>query len=146
MKVYDFKIPGSLCQLIDDGVWPDENSSINRQEREPLISKEVVQRIFPDFDKIVLMKPPFHTIGDEAKVWNDFWVTFLTNFGEIDYDKAVVIADFGLGSDSVIILYYESTNLPVVMYLNWPFVEQKICHSWVKTHDSFDSFIKDIDL
>ena len=76
MKVYDFKIPGSLCQLIDDGVWPDENSSINRQEREPLISKEVVQRIFPDFDKIVLMKPPFHKLEMRQKFGMIFGLLF----------------------------------------------------------------------
>ena len=49
----------------------------------------------------------------------------------IDYDKALItIADFGLGSDSPIILYYDSLDSPTVMYLRWSGNGQHIRHQW----------------
>ena len=99
MQVHKFAIPQSLSQVIENGQWPGSISDYYRQEANPPIDEEVVQRIFPDFDKIVFMNPPFHTIGDKVENGNDFWVSFLTNFGEINYDKAVIVADFGSGYD-----------------------------------------------
>ncbi len=144
MQANEFIIPQYLLHLIEGGQWPNTIEEVQRQEKEWVVDRDVVERIFPDFDRIVFMKPPFHTIGDEVKGGNDFWVSFLTNYGEIDYDKAVIIADFGLGSDAVIILYYENIASPVVMYLQWLFIEQKLHHKWVRTHNTFENFIEEI--
>jgi hypothetical protein len=153
MKVHEFKIPNSLCELINSGVWPDETSlsgSFYQQEfKVPIIKKEALKH-FPDFDKycntIVLYKPPFRTIADNVQQGNDYWIKGLSNVGQIDYKKAVMIADFGFGSDSVIILYYENTEEPSIMYLKYYLEDSSVHHAWVKTHNSFDEFAKDIGL
>ena len=91
------------------------------------------------------MHPPFHTIQDEVADGNDFWTTGLSNAGEIDYRKALIIADFGPGSDSPIILYYRA-QAPVVIYLKWIIIDGIVQHSWVQTHASFDAFATDVGL
>ena len=92
------------------------------------------------------MPPPFHPIADEIEQGNEFWVQYLTNYGEIDYSKAVIIADFGIGTDSPIILYYDDSEAPKIMYLKWSFSGSEIRHSWVCTHNSFEEFAIDTGL
>ncbi len=138
-----------LNKLILDGVWPDEKWStaqLTQQEIDPIIGKEGTQKLSPNEDKIVLSSPPFHTIADEVDHGNEFWVSYLTNYGEIDYSNALIIADFGIGSDSPIILYYENSEAPKIMYLKWSSNGLSIQHSWVCTHGSFEEFAIDIGL
>lgn len=144
-----FRIPDLLNKLILEGVWPNEKWStaqFTQQEIDPIIGREGTQKVSPDDDKIVLMRPPFHTIADEVNHDNTFWVRDLTNYGEIDYSKAVIIADFGLGSDSPIILYYDDSESPKVMYLKWSISGSDIHHSWVCTHSSLEKFAADTGL
>lgn len=153
MKVNGLEIPNSLCESIKDGKWPDENSlsgSFYQQEfKNPIIKKEALIH-FPDFDKyfttIILYRPPFHTISDDIRDGNDSWNEWLTNVGQIDYEKAVIIADFGYGSDSVIILYYGNTDSPSIMYLKYFIEDRNVKHNWIKTHNSFDEFASDIGM
>ena len=144
-----FKIPDLLNKLIVDGVWSNENWStaqFTQQETIPIIGREGTQKESPDDEKIVLMCPPFHTIANEVDHGNDFWVRYLTNYGEIDYSKAVIIAHFGLGSDSSIILYYDNIEAPKIMYLKWSINGSDIHHSWICTHLSFEKFADDTGL
>jgi hypothetical protein len=90
--------------------------------------------------------PPFRTIADDVAAGNSWWVTALTNVGEVDYSKALIIADFGMGSDSPIVLYYESPDHPVVKYLHWEWRNHRPAHSWKQTHSSFSDFARDINL
>ncbi len=145
----NFKIPALIDKLVSAGIWPDENWStaqFGRLETQPIIGREATHKVSPDDEKIVLMPVPFHTIADEVDGGNEFWTRHLTNYGEIDYHKAVIIADFGLGSDSPIILYYENNEEPKVMYLKWSFNNSKVEHAWVCTHDTFEAFAFDIGL
>ena len=108
---------------------------------DPLLGEEAAQKLSPEDDRIILMPPPFHTIADEVEDVNDFWTTGVTNPSEIDYSKALIIADFGLGSDSSIVLYYGATAAPSVLYLKWEGSGNAIRHKWVETHSSFDDFV-----
>lgn len=92
------------------------------------------------------MPPPFHTIGDEVRKGNDFWTSDITNVGEIDYDSALIIADFGPGSDSPIVLYYKTDTQPSVMYLRWIGDGDAIRHQWIETHATFAAFASAIGL
>jgi hypothetical protein len=141
-----FEIPSELKMLIEQGEWPQTNSNPYDQELNPIIGAEVTKRIWPDEDKIILMPPPFHTIKDEVDHGNTFWTEFLTNVGEIDYSKALIIADFGAGTDSPIILYYADED-PSIMYLRWSFGSQgPLKHSWICTHKSFNEFARSVGL
>jgi hypothetical protein len=110
------------------------------QELKPILGKDAAPKLSSHDDRIVLMPPPFHTIGDEVRGGNHFWKTGVTDPKEIDYDKALIIADFGMGSDSPIVLYYEPKDSARVMYLRWIGNGQDIRHEWVETHRSFDDF------
>ena len=139
-----YELPAMLNKLIESGVWATGNS--NQQELRPLLGKEAAQKLSAEDRRIVLMTPPFHTIGDEVRGGNNFWKTGVTNPNEIDYERALIIADFGLGSDSPIILYYETANSPTVMYLRWLGNGQNIRHQWVETHTTFDEFASAVGL
>src|SRR5262245_18126993 len=110
-----FELPAMLAKLIESGVWPTTNP--NSQELRPLLGKDAAQKLSREDDRIVRMTPPFHTIGDEVRCGNALWKNGVTTPEEINYDKALIFADFGLGSDSPIILYYELPDSPNVMYL-----------------------------
>ena len=147
MHVHDLEIPALLVELIDRGVWPRSAEEVNSQNLQPILGKEAARMLSPDDDRIVLMAPPFHTISDEVRGGNIFWNKDLTNVGEIDYGKAVIVADFGFGSDSPIILYYAKENqIPVVMCLRWQGNGADITHAWIQTHSTFGQFATDVGL
>lgn len=146
MREHRFTLPERLSELIEDGSWPRSQADVNRQNLEPILGEEAAHALSQEDDRIVLMTPPFHTISDEVGWGNDFWTTHLSNVGEIDYAKAVIIADFGLGSDSPIILYYEHQDRPIVMYLKWSVEGRKARQQWIRTHNSFEDFATDVGL
>ena len=140
MRVHNLTIPDALCRLIESGVWPNAETpggEIVRQDIQPILGKDAAHALSANDDRIVMMRPPFHTIADEVAGGNNFWVSGVTNANEIDYEKAIIIADFGIGSDSPIILYYGGTESPVVMYLQWSGSGSEIRQKWVQTHRSF---------
>lgn len=143
MQIHGLKIPETLCRLIESGIWPNADTpwqEINRQDCDPILGVEAAHALSPEDNRIVMMKPPFHTIADEVAGGNKFWVTGVTNATEIDYEKAVVIADFGIGSDSPIILLYRDMDPPIIMYLRWSGNGNNIQHKWTQTHESFEDF------
>jgi hypothetical protein len=138
------KLPGLLKSLIDQGVWPREGQNANDQEFNPIIPKEAVEKVFPGNSKLILMPPPYCTITEEK---NSFYTENISCVGQILYDRAVCIADFGAGSDSPVILYYQSSDDPCVMYLRWHEKELGVMNQdWIKSHDSFEEFVQDIGL
>jgi hypothetical protein len=84
-------------------------------------------------------------ISDEVAAGNRYWIDFLTNVGEIDYRHALIIADFGIGSDSPLILYYDETE-PCVMLLHWSGGATPVQHAWLRTHPSFATFAQAVGL
>lgn len=141
-----FDILSELKMLIEQGEWPQAGSNRFDQETNPIVGTEVTKRIWPNEEKIILTPPPFHTIKDEVDHGNTFWTEFLTNVGEIDYSIALIIADFGAGTDSPIILYYDDDD-PSIMYLKWSGGGQfPLKHSWICTHNSFNEFARDVGL
>lgn len=136
-------IPVLLSNLIASGVWTPPGS---RDGEWRALGKAAARKLSPDDDQLVLVPPPFLTIADNVAEGNSWWMTDLTNVGEIDYYKALIIADFGMGSDSPIVLYYKSPVNPVVMYLQWTWKNQRSIHRWKQTHSSFLEFALDIGL
>ncbi len=146
MAAPQLQLPASLQKLIDSAVWPVAANSVVRQELNTLLGLQAARKLSPIDDKIILMPPPFHTIADEVAGGNSFWTDFLTNVGAIDYAKALIVADFGMGTDSPIILYYDTPE-PSVLYLHWSGGGSiPLKHTWVRTHPSFDAFAKDVEL
>lgn len=143
MMTSDLPIPSLLADLIRSGKWTPTGTLCGGMFN---LGDSAAHRLSVDDNQLILMPPPFHSIGDEVLDGNAWWMTDLTNVGQIDYERALIIADFGMGSDSPIILYYETTSEPVVMYLKWTWHGRKPSHSWKQTHSSFEDFAADVGL
>jgi hypothetical protein len=93
--------------------------------------------------------PPscFQTLARESATTGV--VKFWSKFGawhEIRPELALVIADFGLGSDAPIVLdYQDDQNSPSVMRLKWGSSDGRIFdgthNHWVRCADGFEEFI-----
>jgi hypothetical protein len=136
--VGDLALPERLLSLIESGLWPRTNSEASRQDLNPFLSKERVRLIAPDENSLYLYPPPFQTIAkrvieDKANFW--------TKFGALDQitpERCIDIGDFGIGSDTAIVLdYREGPHDPKVIRLQW---RTPLPNAWVHCADSFDAF------
>jgi len=93
---------------------------------------------------IYLLPPPFFTVREQS-VRNDFWNWPQSDPFGIDFDLALVIGDFGLGSDAPILLDYriDMAN-PRVIRLRWP--DDGSPNRWVVMADDFRSFVEALGL
>jgi hypothetical protein len=115
-----FALPASLNELLASGIWPNDAKTAMGQNLRSVVAAERVRRFAAEEDQIYLHSPPFRTIADEVAsaspiVVDEFWKVF----GALDQivpEKALVIGDFGLGSDAPIILDYarDSFDPPVL--------------------------------
>lgn len=102
--------------MIEICVWPSDLDSENKISYS--IKTERVKLIAPDESKIYLYAPPFVNVakcGSDHEFWQKFGA-----LAQIDAERALIIADFGLGADSPIILDYARNRLnPPVFRLQW---------------------------
>jgi hypothetical protein len=129
-------LPTRLRQIIETGRWPKTLDEEIHQNIRSLVPKERIQSFAPEQDRIYLFRPPFRTIaqrmsGAEGAFWSRWGA-----LGEIAPELALDIADFGLGTDSAIVLDYRQENPPVIR-LVWRKPEP---NEWVRCADSFDEF------
>jgi hypothetical protein len=138
----DLPLPTLLCDLIAAGVWPAERSAVWAQYQRPLASAERVRKLAAEEKEIHLFSPPFHTIADEVAsasvvVVNEFWKRHGA-LDEIIAEKALILGDFGLGSDAPIILNYAVDALdPPVFRLRWAPNQP---NKWVQGARNFGEF------
>ena len=114
-------LPDGLNRLLASGVWPSADGPPMTQRGHPVIPADRVRRFAPDESEICLHRPPFHTIAEERAGGGagDFWKRF-GGLHQIDPEQALILGDFGLGSDSPIILDYSRDPLrPPVLRLRW---------------------------
>lgn len=118
----ELPLPELLTRLIATGVWPSAaGPSMTAQQLKPLIPAERVRRFAPQESLICLQPSPFHTIAAE-QAWRssgDFWEQFC-RLDQIVPERALIVGDFGLGSDAPIILdFARDAEKPPVLYLRW---------------------------
>jgi hypothetical protein len=103
------------------------------------MSANRVRRFAKEESLICLQPPPFTTIAQQqaAGGTDGFW----KRFGALDQivpEKALIIGDFGLGSDSPIILdFARNASNPPVLRLRWG---PNRCNEWVQGARDFDEF------
>ncbi|MEM9563980.1 MAG: hypothetical protein AAGA93_15265 [Actinomycetota bacterium] len=118
----DLPLPPLLLTLVDDGRWPATAEVARRQHLAPLVSAERIAAVADDQDSLYLYPPPFQTVAEDIAILDEAGWTFWPEFGsthELDPALALIIGDFGLGSDSPILLDYRSTPEPTVLRLAW---------------------------
>jgi hypothetical protein len=90
--------------------------------------------------------PPFRTIAKVrgAGGAGDFWERFGA-LDQIDPERALIIGDFGLGSDSPVILDYAlNPSSPPVLRLRWG--PRGLGNEWVQGARDFDEFAEMLGL
>ena len=143
----NFLLPPGLVRLIAIGVWPSASGPATTvQQFNPLVAPERVQCFAEDETLICLQPPPFHTIADYVSGGGagDFWQRFGA-LNQIVPEQALVIGDFGLGSDSAIILDFavNQTN-PPVLRLRWHSECKRT--EWTQGAKDFDDFTEMLGL
>jgi hypothetical protein len=132
------KIPDELHALIAEGIWPRDHAASLAQNNRSVIPSEVIQRFAPDEERLFLYPPPFCTPqqGIDRRP-GSFWLDPRSATNEIDPALALVIGDFGLGSDAAIILDYRTQEFdPKVLRLRW--AEEG--NHWVECAKTFSEF------
>lgn len=134
-------LPPRLTKLIAAGDWPSTSGpSMTMQQLHPTIPADRVRRFAAEESLICLQPPPFHTVAQERAAGGsgDFWQRFGA-LDQIDPNRAVIIGDFGLGSDSPIVLDYgrDAFN-PPVLRLRWG--PRGVGNEWVQGARDFDEF------
>lgn len=142
-----FNLPPGLARLITAGVWPSAaGPSMIAQQLHPTIDADRVRRFAAEEWLICLQPPPFPTIVQERAAGGvgDFWERFGA-LDQIDPERALIIGDFGLGSDSPIILDFgrDASNPPVLRLLWGPRGQG---NQWVQGARDFDEFAEMLGL
>ncbi len=147
MSERNLRVPPLLDALVASGRWPATPQASLRQNVEPLVSPERITALAPGEEWLYLYPPPFksvasHVADHEINGWS-FWVESGA-LHELDPDRALIIGDFGLGSDTPILLDYRQGDDPGVLRLAWPpSVEGDSppgSITWVVLADSFEDF------
>jgi hypothetical protein len=136
-------LPGQLERLVASGVWPFDYKASMSQNIRPIVSSDRVRKFAPEEDFIYLSYPPFRTIAHEVEsaslaVAVEYWEKFGA-LRQIVPEMALIIGDFGLGSDAPIILNY-AVNMadPPVFRLHW----RPDNHTeWLLGATNFDEFV-----
>jgi hypothetical protein len=142
----ELPLPAGLTRLLATGIWPSAHGpSMTAQQLNPAIPADRVRRFAEEESLICLEPPPFPTIAQErlAGGAGGFWERFGA-LDQIDPEKALIIGDFGLGSDSPIILdFARNASNPPVLRLRWG-PDQR--NEWVQGARDFDEFAEMLGL
>jgi hypothetical protein len=133
--------PVLLEGLLAAGRWPRTVEEQQRQNLAKLVPAERVRRLAPEESTIFLFAPPFRTVRDNASS-NSYWMDSMAAPSEIDFDLALVIGDFGLGSDAPILLDYREA--PCVIRLRWSLDGGE--NHWVMMAPDFETFVRELGL
>jgi hypothetical protein len=132
-------IPPLLTELIAAGRWPNTTDEERRQNVRPLVSADRVRAFAPEEETICLYCPPFRTVQERVAHNEKVWTSATAAPEQITFDKALVIGDFGLGSDAPILLDYRaSATRPCVLRLRWQGRGDR--NRWVEIAPDFDTF------
>lgn len=93
---------------------------------------------------VYLLAPPFHTVREQSRS-NPFWTWPMAAPDGIDFDLALDIGDFGMGSDAPILLDYRVSLVePRVIRLQWS--NDGKDNKWVVMAPSFRTFVETLAL
>ena len=136
-----FDLPPGLARLITEGVWPTRaGPSMVAQQLHPSIPADRVRQFAAEEGCICLQPPPVPTLAEVVAAGGagDFWERFGA-LDQIDPARAVLIADFGIGADAVVVLdYARDPANPPVLRLRW--AERGVGNQWVQGARDFDEF------
>jgi hypothetical protein len=90
------EVPGLIVGLIDRKLWP----ATTVEATAITFDVDTVRAIAPAEREICLHPPPFLVLDGCADEWFDQF----RHWDELDYEGALILGDFGIGSDNPIVL------------------------------------------
>lgn len=147
--------PPLLERLVASGRWPGSPATEGRQNAEAVVPVERIAALAPGEESLTLYWPPFETVASNITTFEENgWPPFWDDHGavdELDPDRALIVGDFGLGSDSPILLDYRAEPEPRVIKLQWGPAEgdgppYRSSTTWVTIADSFAEFVERLGL
>ncbi|MBN1546452.1 MAG: hypothetical protein JW902_07325 [Syntrophaceae bacterium] len=107
-------LPSKLVELIEHDLWPKKQLISGT-----LFSEHVMQQFFPNEDNVCFYVPPFRTIAEYIACDGEkYWLQEpLLKIEQVDIEKTLILADFGLGSDTYLALDYRQSPEPSVIKL-----------------------------
>lgn len=148
MSSHSLPIPQRLQSLVDAGVWPRNVDDCRKQNLDSWVKSSLIEKLANDEDRIYFYPPPFRTVADVIlnEQESEFWNSNHAAPNEIQFDRSLILGDFGLGSDSPIILdYLTSESTPCVKRLKWG-PGPKCVNHWVEMASSFSEFADALQL
>jgi hypothetical protein len=137
-------VPRLLDDLLVAGRWSRNSKEAGAQNLKFLVPPERVQALAPEEKLLYLLPPPFYTVRQRSET-NPYWFTEMAAPRGIDFDLALDIGDFGLGSDAPILLdYRENATDPRVIRLRWP--GDGKANEWVIMAQDFATFVSILGL
>lgn len=138
MTAGPWTLPVRLQRLIESGWWPHDYQSEIRQNLDSLIPEDRVRVFAAEESRIYFSRPPFHCVSALMASNEQFWASDLACPSGISFEHAVVLGDFGLGSDAPIILDYRVDSLrPSVRRLR--FTDGSSHTDWVTAAADFET-------
>jgi hypothetical protein len=122
LEVDGLSIPRKLLELVRARRWPADADAERAQNRVPLASRERVQAVTHGSEESIFLYCPqsFRRVASATNELDLFWRRPEAAPTGIDFERSIVIGDFGLGSDAPIILDYRaSVTAPTVLRLHW---------------------------
>jgi len=150
----NLKQPQELRNLMAAGLWPATHEQAIQQNLSQRIPTKNIHLLIPTEDRIDLYSDPSMTVEEEHQrsrstlEHTDFFAIYGQTLRQIDPGRALLIADFGLGSDAPIALDLRvCTQDPPVICLKWDDSNYSDGqHQWVQLAPSFSEFVKVLQL
>lgn len=147
--------PPLLQRLVASGRWPGSPAADGHKHADEVVPVERIAALAPGEESLTLYWPPLETVASniiefEENGWPPFWDEHGA-LDELDPDRALILGDFGLGSDAPILLDYRAGLEPRVIKLEWGPAEGdgppfRSPTSWVTIADSFVEFVERLGL
>ena len=152
MSEPELRQPALVEALVTAGRWPATPELASHQHTEVLATVERIAAVAPGQDSLYLYPPPFESVADSVATHATNGWPFWDEFGaidELDPDRAQIIGDFGIGSDTPILLDHRNSPEPSVLCLHWPGGDDPTSRArttWVEIAPTFDDFARRLGL
>jgi hypothetical protein len=138
------EIPDLIQEMIDAGRWSRDHQSSILQNLNSLATSDRIAVLAPEESLLYLLPPPFVTVREKSKE-NEHWLHEQLAPHMIDFDLAIDIGDFGLGSDAPILLNYRTDKSnPRVIRLKWSSDGNE--NQWVPMAENIQHFVEILGL
>lgn len=124
--------------------WEDHRKNVEIRSV-PVVTLDRIQAVAPNEHALAFSPPPFKTIAHEG---GDFWGREEAAPAELEPEKAILIGDFGRGSDAPIVMdYCLDADDPRVRYLRWGRKSDgSRDNHWVTAGRTFEEFARKLGL